>query len=240
MPWYVNNTLLVLLFALQHSVGTTATAKRLTAKMVGNRPYLWNAVYNIFTVAVIVVMVVFWKSSGIVIWNLPQPWFGILIGVEAVMLFTFFYLFKYTQPFGEWLGYKQVWRMLRRQPEPSGEGYKIKTYGIKRYIRFPHHTVLFIMAWSLPYMTADLLLLSISASVYVWLGSAHQDYRGRTYFHEQWWEYSKNTRMLFPSIEHIIYNVDEKRKARAERAASAPDAVATVARVPEAAQTSQR
>lgn len=203
MPWYVNNTLLILLFVAQHSIGTTPWAKGFISKLAGNRPYAWNAIYNLGTFACIGVIIAFWKTSGVDVWVAPEPWYQVLIGVEILALIAFFYLFKFTQPFGEWIGYSQLIKAARGVPEPKGEGYKIKTFGIKRYVRFPHHTMLIVMFWALPVMTLDLMLFAVEATIYTWLGSLHQDFRGRSYFGEHWVAYTRTSRMLFPAIEHV-------------------------------------
>lgn len=220
MSWYLNNTLLVLLFVAQHSLGTTAVAKRLVTHLVGGRSYLWNFVYSLTTVIVIVFMAMQWKSTDVVIWSVEAPWSYAFWAFQSVCLFTFFFLFRFTQPFGEWLGYSQVYRMMKRMPEPKGEGYEIKQFGIKRYVRFPHHTVLMCMAWALPTMTTDLLLLALQATIYLYLGSAHQDMRGRSYFPQQWTEYRKTSRMLFPAVENVWSDVQDALAARWSRDAS--------------------
>lgn len=216
MPWYLNNSLLIVLFAAQHSIGTTAAAKAFMTKLVGGRAYAWNALYNAGTFACIALMIYFWKPSDVVLWSMSPPWSHVMLGVEACAVIAFFYLFKFTQPFGEWLGYTQLWNAARGVSEPKGEGYKIKTFGIKRYIRFPHHTMLIIIFWALPTMTLDLFFLAVIATIYTWLGSVHQDFRGRGYFGEEWVAYTRNSRMLFPAIEHVLEDYLDRRKRRRE------------------------
>ncbi len=209
MPWYVNNTLLVLLFAAQHSIGTIEGAKDLVMRLTGGRRFLWNFVYSLTTIAVIAVMVKYWKSTDDLVWSASASVTTALLVLQGVSLFVFFFLFRYTQPFGEWLGTPQLMRMLRGDPEPTKQGYKIKKMGIKRYVRFPHHTVLIVMFWALPVMSTDLLLLAIEATVYLWLGSAHQDMRGKSYFGAQWLEYRRTSRMLFPAVEDVWTDVQD-------------------------------
>jgi hypothetical protein len=233
MTWYIVDTLLIALFAVQHSVGTTAAAKKAIARLAGGRPHFWNAIYNVGTFACIYLLVHFWRTSGSVVWDTPAPWQNVMWGVELISLVTFFYLFKFTQPFGEWVGYSQLIRASMRKPNPSGDGYRIKTFGIKRYVRFPHHTLLIVLFWCLPRMTGDLLLLAVEATIYIWLGSLHQDLRGHSYFREQWMEYRRNSRMLFPAVEHIAEDIQAWRARRAGAAITIPGEVVEASR-PEA------
>jgi len=226
MNWYTANVLLILLFSAQHSIGTTPWAKGFIARLAGNRPYAWNAVYNVGTLACMGLTWALWQKSHIVLWDVQAPWSYALMGVEALAVVTFFYLFRFTQPFGEWIGYSQLVRAARGLPDPKGQGYKIKTFGIKRYVRFPHHTMLIVIFWALPYMTADIMLFSITATIYTWLGSLHQDLRGKSYFGEQWVAYTRTSRMLFPAIEHVaedIQNWSARRRQRSlDRSSTVP------------------
>jgi methanethiol S-methyltransferase len=216
MKWYIADTVLVLLFAAQHSLGTTSWAKTLISRLMYGRTHLWNAAYNVGTFAVLAFAIKCWSTSTALVWAVPAPWSYLLTAFAVLLVVSFFYLFKFTQPFGEWLGYAQVTRMARGLPHPAGEGYRIKRHGIKRYIRFPHHTVLILLFWCWPTMRADLFLLAVEATIYLWLGSVHQDMRGTKYFPDQWPEYQRNSRLLFPAIEHVFADLRLIRRSEQE------------------------
>ena len=218
MSWYVVDSLLVITFAVQHSLGTTATAKNLVKRITGGREFLWNFIYNLITIAFLAAIVYFWQSSGIVLWQAEGFWYWAIWGLNLFFVGTFFYLFQFTQPFGEWLGVTQLGRWAKGEKEPTLEGYKIKTMGIKKYIRFPHHTCLIFIFWCLPVMTADLALLATLMSIYAYVGSVHQDLRGYSYFPEQWPEYRKESRILFPAPELVIRDLQEAISRRHQHA----------------------
>ncbi len=214
MPWFVTDSLLLLMFAVGHSLGTTATAKKWIEKLTGGRGFLWNFLYNLVTFASLGLVIYFWKGSETVLWRVEGSWYWAMWGFNLFFVASFFYLFKFTQPFGEWLGVTQVSRWAKGEGEPTLEGYKIKTMGIKRYIRFPHHTCLIFIFWCLPVMTADLALLASIMTIYAYVGSVHQDLRGYSYFPEQWSEYRKESRILFPAPELVIRDIKEALAVR--------------------------
>lgn len=84
------------------------------------------------------------------------------------------------------------------------EYYRVRKNGIKRYIRFPHHTCLIFLFWLHPVMTMDTLFLAIAATVYLYLGTYHQDLRGLRVIGKEWEEYRVNTNLLLPSPKTIM------------------------------------
>ncbi|WP_197419530.1 hypothetical protein [Burkholderia sp. TSV86] len=140
----------------------------------------------------------YWQGSRIYLFYL-QPGsllFHLSVISLAASLFFFFFCFKYTTSFWQWLGVKQVAHKLMGKDMP--EYYRVRQNGIKRYIRFPHHTCLVILFWTHPVMTQDTLFLAIAATVYLYVGTYHQDLRGLRIIGEDWAAYRQETNLLFP------------------------------------------
>ena len=77
--------------------------------------------------------------------------------------------------------------------------YRVRQQGVKKYIRFPHHTCLIVLFWTHPVMTLDTLLLAIGATIYLYVGTYHQDLRGLAMIGKSWEEYRKDTCLLIPT-----------------------------------------
>lgn len=202
MSWWIVDLLIVVVYGLQHTLLTTKIAVNIYNKILPG--YSWNFVYSLLSVATLYVGFVMWESSHVYLWRLIPgsiP-YHISVTILAASLFFFFFCFKYTTSFWQWLGVKQIFFMATGRKLPAY--YKIRKEGIKKYIRFPHHTCLVIFFWSHPIMTLDTLFLAIGATVYLYLGTYHQDLRGLRIIGDEWEEYRKNTSsLLFPNYKTV-------------------------------------
>ncbi len=78
--------------------------------------------------------------------------------------------------------------------------YRIRKNGVKRYIRFPHHTSLILFFWAHPAMTLDTLFLAFDAIIYLYLGTMYQDRGGLRLIGNEWKDYRKGTCLLLPTL----------------------------------------
>lgn len=200
--WLLVDSFIIILYGLQHSLLTTQKAITLFNKVFPS--YLWNFIYSLISVITLLVGFKFWQPSGVYIFYLTPGsiWYHLCIIGLAFSLFMFFYCFKFTTSFWQWLGIKQIWSRLSGTPMP--EYYRVRKNGIKRYIRFPHHTCLIFLFWLHPVMTMDTLFLAITATVYLYVGTYHQDLRGLRIIGKEWEEYRVNTNLLLPSPKTIM------------------------------------
>ncbi len=140
--WLIVDSVIVLAFALQHTVFTTKVAVDIFNKLFP--PYLWNILFSIMSVVLVVVGLKYWQSSGVYLFHfVPGSMaYHLSLIVLAASLFFFFYFFKYTTSFWQWLGVKQVILKLQKKKLPAY--YRVRKEGVKKYIRFPHHTCLIV------------------------------------------------------------------------------------------------
>lgn len=200
--WIVVDSLIILAYGLIHTLLTTKPAVAGFKKVLP--AYSWNIVYSLVSVATLIFGFRYWQSSGVYIFHLipgSLAYHASLI-VLALSLFFFFYCFKFTTSFWQWLGVRQVANRIKGKDMP--EYYRVRKQGIKKYVRFPHHTCLIIFFWAHPVMTLDTLLLAIGATIYLYLGTYHQDLRGLDAIGKDWAEYRKNTCLLIPGPRIIM------------------------------------
>lgn len=207
MNWWSIDLLIVVVYGLQHTLLTTKIAVDVYNKILPD--YSWNFVYSIVSVVTLVIGFNYWQSSNIDLFRLASGSleYHIMLIFLSASLFFFFYCFKYTTSFWQWLGVKQICSKILKKPMPTY--YKLRQQGVKRYIRFPHHTCLIVFFWCHPVMTLDTLLLAIGATTYLYLGSYHQDLRGLRIIGIEWEEYRKNTCLLIPGpkvISRMFYD----------------------------------
>lgn len=202
MPaWFWIDLLIVFSYGLQHSLLTTKTAVNIFNKIIPS--YLWNIIYSIISVVVLIVGFRFWQTSGVYLFHfMPgSVAYHISLILLSLSLFLFFYCFRFTTSFWQWLGVKQVIVKLSGKKMP--DYYLVRKEGVKRYIRFPHHTCLIFFFWTHPVMTLDTLLLAIAATIYLYIGTCHQDMRGLRLIGKEWEDYRVNTNLLLPSVRTI-------------------------------------
>lgn len=213
MPnWLLIDTLIVFAYGLQHSLLTTKTAVSLFEKILPI--YLWNIIYSAISVATLVLGFKFWVSSGVYLFHFVPGSVAYHFSTAglALSLFLFFYCFRFTTSFWQWLGVKQVIVKLSGEEMPAY--YRVRKEGIKRYIRFPHHTCLIFFFWLHPVMTLDTLLLAIAATVYLYVGTYHQDLRGLRLIGKEWEIYRLNTSLLLPTPKTIALMISDWRYGR--------------------------
>lgn len=194
--WLLTDSAIVLLYGFQHSFLTSRIAVRAFNAIFPN--FLWNIIYSIISVLILFFGFYFWESSGIYLFHLIPGSIPYHLSVIALSmsLFFFFFCFKYTTSFWQWLGVRQVAAKLLSKPMP--DYYRVRKEGIKRYIRFPHHTCLIFLFWTHPVMTVDTLFLAIAATIYLYIGTYHQDLRGLRLLGNDWAVYRQNTNLLLP------------------------------------------
>jgi len=197
--WILVDFLICVAYGVQHTILTTKTAVKIYNYILP--AYTWNMVYSIFSVITLGLGFKFWEKSGVTIFNITSenPLFHLFVVSLSLSLFFFFFCFKYTTSFYQWIGVKQIAMRIKNKKSP--EYYRVRKEGIKKYIRFPHHTCLIFFFWLHPVMTEDTLLLAIMATAYLYLGTWHQDNRGKSLIGEEWIRYQENTNLLLPGVK---------------------------------------
>ena len=210
--WLSIDILIVFIYGLQHSLLTTKTAVALFEKFFPS--YLWNILYSTISVLTVLLGFKLWESSNVYLFHfVPGSLaYHLSTGGLALSLFLFLYCFKFTTSFWQWLGVKQLAVKLSGNKMPAY--YRVRKEGIKRYIRFPHHTCLIFFFWLHPVMTQDTLLLAIAATVYLYIGTYHQDLRGLRLIGKEWATYRVNTNLLIPSPRMLVRMISDLRSEK--------------------------
>lgn len=198
--WILIDSALVVLFGMQHSLLTTKLAIKLFNKYIPAQ--LWNIIYSAISIVFLLIVIFNWRQSQITLYHLDGISFYMVFGCMGICLIMFFYCFKYTTSFWQWIGIEQLWKTITKQP--LNQYYRVRKNGLKKYIRFPHHTFLILIFWCQPVMTLDSLWMALLATIYTYIGTVHQDHRGKRLIGQEWIDYSKNTRLLFPSINTLF------------------------------------
>ncbi len=181
------NTLLLGIFAVQHSVMARQGFKRWWTQYVP-KP-IERSTYVLFTNIALGLMFFFWQPMGGSIWNVQESWGqGLLYGIYALgwsIVFISTLLINHFDLFGM----RQVWLYLR------GQEYiplKFKTPALYERVRHPLYVGWLLAFWGTPTMTSAHLVFAVMTTVYILMaiqweekdlvsahGKAYEDYRRR-------------------------------------------------------------
>ena len=187
------NTLLLGLFAAQHSVMARQGFKRCWTRFVP--PSVERSTYVLF--ASLVLLLIFWQWRPIPepVWTVEHPiavvalnaiyWFGWGMLVVSTFLLSHFELFGISQVFARLVG--------RQLPEPV-----FKTPLLYRNVRHPLYLSFLIVFWSTPVMTAGHLLFSLATTAYILVAVQLEERDLIQLFGDQYRRYRREVAMLFP------------------------------------------
>lgn len=190
----VIDVLLLLLFAVQHSVMARPSFKRIWTRIVPEP--IERSTYVMIANAVVILLMWQWRGIDRVVWDAEQPivravlWglfaVGWLLVPVASLLINHFDLF----------GTRQVWLYLR------GRGYEslpFRTPSLYKHVRHPLYVGWMIAFWATPTMTAGHLLFAVVMTGYMIVAVVFFEERNLIeYFGRQYEDYRRRVPMFIP------------------------------------------
>lgn len=200
------NTLLLGLFAVQHSVMARPSFKQWWTKFIP-KP-IERSTYVLFSSLTLLLLFSVWQPMGGIIWEVGDPivrgtiyslfaggWLLILV---ATFLINHFDLF----------GMRQVWLYLKGHPYTP---LKFAVPSLYRYVRHPLYVGWLLVFWSTPMMTAAHLVFSIATTAYILVAIQFEERDLVKVYGSAYDEYRKQVPMLVPNLRPSI-----KRDVRME------------------------
>jgi protein-S-isoprenylcysteine O-methyltransferase Ste14 len=193
VPALVIDTLLLGLFAIQHSVMARPAFKRWWTRFVPHA--VERTTYVLLASLALVALFVHWHPILAPVWTVTNP-AGILaiqvvfwLGYGLVLLSTF--LLNHFELFG----LRQVWARLRGRtlPEPV-----FRTPFIYKRTRHPLYLGFLLAFWAAPTMTAGHLLFAVATTGYILIGIWLEERDLIALFGDQYRRYREQVSMLIP------------------------------------------
>lgn len=188
------NTLLLGLFAVQHSVMARPTFKHWWTEIV-LKP-MERSTYVLFSSLALIALFAFWQPLGGVVWNVENPiGQAILFGLFAfgwILVLVSTFLINHFDLFG----LRQVWLYL------LGKEYTPLVFGtpaLYKHVRHPLYVGWFFAFWATPTMTAAHLLFAVMTTAYILIAIQFEE-RNLAEEHPEYVEYRKRVPMLIPRI----------------------------------------
>jgi protein-S-isoprenylcysteine O-methyltransferase Ste14 len=189
------NTLLLGLFAVQHSVMARPAFKRLWTRIVP-KP-VERSTYVLFASLALILLFWQWRPMPASLWNIANPalttavwavfWAGWALVLVSTFLISHFELFGLQQVVFHWLG--------RPMPEPA-----FRTPLVYRQVRHPLYLGFLMAFWATPVMTAGHLMFAATTTAYILIAIQLEEHDLTELFGDQYRAYRKQVAMLIPGL----------------------------------------
>jgi protein-S-isoprenylcysteine O-methyltransferase Ste14 len=186
------NSLLLGLFAVQHSVMARPWFKKAWTKLVPQ--VVERSTYVLFSSLALLLLFALWQPMGGVIWNVENASARTIlyaiyaIGLVTVLVATF--LINHFDLFG----LRQVWLNLIGRPYKS---LPFTTPGLYRYVRHPLYVGWLLSFWATPTMTVAHLVFAVATSLYIFVAIQFEE-QDLVRAHREYAEYRERVPMLVP------------------------------------------
>lgn len=189
------NTLLLGVFALQHSIMARPAFKRLLTRFIPEAAE--RSTYTLASSLALIALFVFWQPMGGVVWDVQNGvgravLYGLFGFGWALVLVTTFIINHF-----DLFGLRQVWLYLRGKPYTR---LKFVMPGPYRLVRHPLYVGWFFAFWATPTMTAAHLFFAIMTAAYILIAIRLEEHdlvaeHGRSYA-----DYRRRVPMLIPRL----------------------------------------
>lgn len=187
------NLLLVLAFAVQHTIMARPAFKRWWTQFVP-KP-IERSTFVLLASAILLIMFWQWRPIPVVLWSVENAVFRAIIFALFMLGWVFVFYSSFLINHFDLFGLRQVFLHFRNQPYKPVQ---MKVVSLYRLVRNPLMLGFFISVWATPLMTYGHLLFAASMTAYIFAGIQFEE---RTLYHELgsiYQDYRRRTPMLFP------------------------------------------
>jgi protein-S-isoprenylcysteine O-methyltransferase Ste14 len=192
------NTLLLTVFALQHSIMARPFFKRAWTKIVPDAAE--RSTYVLCSSLALILLFALWEPMGGVVWNIQDSTaravlhvaygFGWLLVLASTFAIDHFDLF----------GLRQTWRYARGvEYEPP----VFKQPILYRIVRHPLYVGWTFVFWATPTMTVAHLFFAVVTTLYILIAIQLEE-RDLQFAHPEYAEYKKRVPMMIPAVGRIF------------------------------------
>jgi methanethiol S-methyltransferase len=187
------NTLLMAVFAIQHSVMARPAFKQRWTQYVP-KP-IERSTYVLFATLCLALLLWQWRAIPAVVWHIEDPTVAVaLIGVSLLgwlIVLTSTFLINHFELFG----LHQVANNLTGKSMPAPHFYTPLFY---KFVRHPIYLGFIIAFWATPTMTLGHLLFAVGTTAYIFIGIMLEERDLVAVFGDEYRRYRRQVSMILP------------------------------------------
>lgn len=200
-PWpiaLVIDLVLLLVFALQHSVMARPAFKSLLTRVIP--PAAERSTYVLASNLALILLFWKWRPLGGTVWNVQNSvgasllYGGYAFGWAILLLATF--VINHFDLFG----IRQIWLNLRGRPQSA---LRFKTPWLYRIVRHPLYVGWITLFWSTPVMTVTHLFFAVMTTLYIFTAIRIEE-RDLMARHPEYIDYRRQVPMIVPGLPREI------------------------------------
>ncbi len=188
--------LLFIVWALLHSFFADPHIKLKVKHIIGDSRYRWYRLVYVL-LSIVTLSGIFWllfRSPGPLVWEINGVIFWALNGLRLAA-FILFLITGAALDMGDFLGFRAL--KTKGQSNTSAK-IDLVTSGAYGIVRHPLYSLGLVLLWANPRMSAADLAFAAAASLYLWLGSYHEEISLRKEFGKRYVQYSRRVPRLIP------------------------------------------
>lgn len=189
------NSILLAVFALQHSIMARPAFKRVWTRVVP-KP-IERSTYVLFASLALILLFTTWQPMGVTIWHVENPvGRAVIYGVFAAGWLTVLYVSFLINHF-DLFGLRQVYLYLR------GREYKqlpFRTPALYKHVRHPLYVGFLFGFWATPTMTLAHLFFAVMTTAYILVAIQLEERDLVTHLGRDYADYRKRVPMLIPRL----------------------------------------
>jgi protein-S-isoprenylcysteine O-methyltransferase Ste14 len=180
-------------YGLVHSFLASLWAKAQVRRLFGpTADRLYRLVYNsIAVVTLFPLLTLPVVLPGRTLYRLQPPWSWMALGIQF-LAFLALVLGVLQTGAGSFMGLRQLAGPIETTAP------RLVITGLYRFVRHPLYTAGLVFIWVTPVMNTNLLAFYAGLTIYIGVGTLHEEYRLRREFGEAYREYQRSTPMLIP------------------------------------------
>jgi len=204
MSAFIRVFLLLSFYAALHSLLLRPEVKLVFEALLGQRAFrgFFRLVYNV--VAVVLFALFLGYVAGLPDATIVEiyglgAWILLILRLTGVGVVIWA---LQTHGFLAWLGVENF-RSWRRGADPRKEGIdgsRLVTRGPYRWVRNPMYSGALLFLWSVPGWTVNYLAFVLAATLYLWVGSLHEETRLRSDYGKSYEDYAASTPRFAPHV----------------------------------------
>jgi len=195
------DTLLLALFAVQHSVMARPAFKRAWTRVVP--PLLERSTYVLCSSVALLVLFVFWQPLGGTVWHIEHQVARCLLHTAYLAGWGLVLAASFAINHFDLFGLAQSWAWLHQR------GYQAPRFGtpwLYRHVRHPLYTGWFVVFWATPDMSVTHLLFAVATSAYILIAVRFEE-RDLMREHREYAAYAARVPRFLPRLHRRRWQV---------------------------------